>query len=345
MQIGVFDHLDHGDVPLNEYYEARFKVIEAFEQAGFYSYHVAEHHFTPLGMAPSPSLYLSAVAQRTRRLRFGPLVYALPLYHPLRLIQEICMLDQISSGRLDIGFGRGASAIEAGYYEQAISQDIYAEGLELVLTGLRSKSLTFEGKTWRFKDVPMALEPFQKPHPPLWYGVHSVESAAETARLGINVVSFEKPESARAVAESYRRSWRETHGNATMPMVGLLRFVFVADTDEKALRIARRAYLKWYDNFHYLFRLHGSGPRTGARAPSFDGVIEEGRGIAGSPATVLRFLREQMTQTRSNYFVGQFAFGDLTLLEMLGSVDLFRRHVMQELTASALVADTAAAPA
>src|SRR5262249_25148009 len=163
----------------------------------------------------------------------------------LRLIQEICMLDQISGGRLDIGFGRGASAIEASYYERQASQEIYAEGLELVLAGLRSQTLTFQGKLFRCQDVPMALEPFHKPPPPLWYGVYSVESAAETARRGINVVSFEKPDDARAVAASYRRAWREAHGNTTMGKLGLLRFVLVADSDEQALRIARRAYLRW----------------------------------------------------------------------------------------------------
>ncbi len=66
-------------------------------------------------MAPSPSVFLAAVAQRTRRLRFGPLVYALPLYHPLRMIEEICMLDQMSGGRLEIGFGRGSSPSELIY--------------------------------------------------------------------------------------------------------------------------------------------------------------------------------------------------------------------------------------
>jgi alkanesulfonate monooxygenase SsuD/methylene tetrahydromethanopterin reductase-like flavin-dependent oxidoreductase (luciferase family) len=335
MQIGVFDHLDHGDVPLSDYYETRFKVIEAFERAGFYSYHVAEHHFTPLGMAPSPSVYLAAVAQRTSRLRFGPLVYALPLYHPLRLIQEICMLDQISRGRLDIGFGRGASAIEAAYYEQKASQDLYVEGQELVLQGLQSQRLTFNGKMFQFKDVPLCLEPYQKPHPPLWYGVHTVESAAKTARLGINVVSFEKPEPARAVADSYRRTWRELHGDAPLPKIGLLRFAFVAETDEKALRIARRAYRKWYESFHYLFKLHGTMP-AGARAVEFDGLMAEGRGVAGSPKTVLRYLREQMEITNSNYFVGQFAFGDLTLDEMLESIELFQRQVMPGLQAPAL---------
>ena len=193
-----------GNVELDKFYEDRFRVIEAFERSGFYAYHVAEHHFTPLGMAPSPSVYLAAVAQRTKRLRFGPLVYALPLYHPLRLIQEICMLDQISGGRLEIGFGRGASPIEAAYYDQRAAQEIYEEGLQLVLEGLRSRKLSFEGQIYHFKDIPLALEPFQKPHPPLWYGVHSVESAARAARQQLNVVSFELPDDARTVADSYR---------------------------------------------------------------------------------------------------------------------------------------------
>ena len=113
MKFGIFDHLDRNNLPLREYYEARLELIETYDREGFYAYHVAEHHSTPLGMAPSPSVFLSAVAQRTKRLRFGPLVYALPLYHPIRLIEEICMLDQMSGGRLDIGFGRGRSPIEA----------------------------------------------------------------------------------------------------------------------------------------------------------------------------------------------------------------------------------------
>ena len=80
-------------------------------------------------MAPSPNVFLAAVAQRTRRLRFGPLVYALPLHHPLRLIEEICMLDQMSGGRLDIGFGRGSSPIELALYgvDPDEAQAIYAK--------------------------------------------------------------------------------------------------------------------------------------------------------------------------------------------------------------------------
>jgi alkanesulfonate monooxygenase SsuD/methylene tetrahydromethanopterin reductase-like flavin-dependent oxidoreductase (luciferase family) len=71
MHFGVFDHLDRNDLPLSQYYEERLQLVEAYDRAEFYSYHLAEHHSTPLGMAPSPSVFLSAVAQRTRRLRFG----------------------------------------------------------------------------------------------------------------------------------------------------------------------------------------------------------------------------------------------------------------------------------
>src|SRR3954465_1604172 len=157
MLYGVFDHLDRGTLPLNEFYAARLALIEAYERAGFYAYHLAEHHSTPIGMAPSPNLFLSAVAQRTRRLRFGPLVYALPLHHPLRLIEEICMLDQLSGGRLEIGFGRGAVPIELEYYgaNPDDAQEVYAEAVELVMRGLTHKALNFKGERFSFQDEPM----------------------------------------------------------------------------------------------------------------------------------------------------------------------------------------------
>src|SRR5499433_2448105 len=116
MQFGVFDHLDLGAVALGEHYENRLKLIEAYDRLGLRSYHLAEHHATPLGMAPSPSVFLAAVAQRTRQLRFGPLVYTLSLHHPLRIVEEICMLDQLSRGRFDLGVGRGISPIETAYF-------------------------------------------------------------------------------------------------------------------------------------------------------------------------------------------------------------------------------------
>jgi alkanesulfonate monooxygenase SsuD/methylene tetrahydromethanopterin reductase-like flavin-dependent oxidoreductase (luciferase family) len=333
MKFGVFDHLDRGDLPLKDYYEQRLRLIEAYDQAGFYAYHVAEHHSTPLGMAPSPSVFLAAVAQRTQRLRFGPLVYALPLYHPIRLIEEICMLDQMSNGRLEIGFGRGASSTETSFYglDPAKAQQIYAEGLELIIQGLSKRTLDFHGDFFSFENIPMELEPLQKPHPPLWYGIHSVDSAERAARRGFHVVSLDPAIETRSFVERYRHVWRETRGaKKALPNIGLGRFIVVANTDEDAMRIARRAYPKWHRSFYHLYVLRGGAPAH-QRPADLDGLMQIGQGIAGSPATVTAFLKAQMEETKANYLVGQFAFGDISLAESLRSLELFTAHVMPAL--------------
>jgi len=332
MEFGVFDHLDRNDLPLADYYEERLRLIEAYDEAGFHAYHLAEHHATPLGMAPSPGVFLSAVAQRTRRLRFGPLVFALPLHHPLRMIEEICMLDHLSGGRFDIGFGRGSSPIELAYYGQdpAIAQEVYAEGLELLLQGLTRERVDFAGKHFCFRDVPMEIAPLQKPHPPIWYGVHAAESAARAARRGLNTVSLDPPAETRACTECYQAIWNTLRPGAPLPRLGLGRFIVVAPSDAEALRLARRAYTRWHASFTHLFRLHGRS-QAHPRPADFDTLVARGQGIAGSPSTVTRFLRAQLAETGCNYVVGQFAFGDLSLDEMLRSVALFAAEVMPPL--------------
>jgi alkanesulfonate monooxygenase SsuD/methylene tetrahydromethanopterin reductase-like flavin-dependent oxidoreductase (luciferase family) len=111
INFGIFDHIERtsSEGPLRQLFEERLRLVEAYEQAGIWGYHVAQHHATPLGMAPSPNLFLAAAAQRTRNIRLGTLVYLLPFYSPLRLIEEICMLDHMTGGRLELGVGRGVS--------------------------------------------------------------------------------------------------------------------------------------------------------------------------------------------------------------------------------------------
>ncbi len=266
LEFGVFDHLDRNDLPLGEYYEQRLKVIEALDRGGFYAYHVAEHHFTPLGMAPSPSVFLSAIAQRTRRLRFGTFVYALPVHHPLRVLEEICMLDHLSGGRLEIGFGRGSVPFEISYYGQNAEerQQIYAERLELILKAFTVRTLTWNGRYDQFKDVPMEITPLQKPYPPMWYGAHSPDSAERAARKGLNIVTNDMPANAVKIIARYREVWRETQTSAALPKMGLVRFIVVAETDAKAIAIARRAYLRWRASFVYLSALNGSKPELAA---------------------------------------------------------------------------------
>src|SRR5262249_60291194 len=111
MKFGVFDHMDDAGVPLGQLYADRLKLIEAYDRSGIYGYHLAEHHSTPLGCAASPGLFLSAVAQRTSALRFGPLGYLLPFFHPLRPIAEVCILDQVSSRRPELGGRCGVATV------------------------------------------------------------------------------------------------------------------------------------------------------------------------------------------------------------------------------------------
>src|SRR5262249_53925657 len=156
----------------------------------------------------------------TTRLRFGPLVWPMPLHHPLRLIEEICMLDQMSGGRLDIGFGRGAAPIELEYYGVAPQdgQEIYAEAGERVLKGLTQRVLDLRGRRFWSGGVPMDLEPLQKPHPPIWYGLHAPESAERAARRGLNVVSLDPTNEAWLAIDRYRTIWRQVRAPAsTLP--------------------------------------------------------------------------------------------------------------------------------
>jgi len=336
MEFGVFDHLDRNDSPPGPFYRERLEIIQAYERAGFRSYHVAEHHLTPLGMAPSPSVFLSAIGQRTTRLRFGTFGYALPVHHPLRVLEEICMLDHMSGGRLEIGFGRGSVPFEISYYGQnaAERQQIYAERLELILKAFTVKTLSWNGRYDQFENVPMELAPLQKPHPPLWYGAHSPDSAERAARKGLNMVTNDMPANARAIVARYRQIWRDVQGPAKLPKMGVVRFIVVADSDAKAMTIARRAYLRWRSSFTYLSEMNGTMPNSPLRVESFDALIGQGQAIAGSPETVRKFLAEQVEDSKANYIVGQFCFGDLTLEDMLRSVELFATEVKPALQAA-----------
>ena len=243
------------------------------------------------------------------------------------------MLDQMSGGRLDMGFGRGASPIELAYFgeDPDKAQIIYAEMLDLIRAGLTERTLNFNGQHFRFKDVPMELQPLQRPHPPIWYGLHAPESGERAARQRLNVICLDSPEMSRAAIERYCAVWREMHGEGgARPKIGLGRFIVVGETDAAAQALAWRAYPRWHDSFNYLFRRHGLIPQH-ARPADFETLQAVGQGVAGAPDTVTAFLRAQHRLTGANYCVGQFAFGDMTLAETMQSLELFVRRVMPAL--------------
>jgi alkanesulfonate monooxygenase SsuD/methylene tetrahydromethanopterin reductase-like flavin-dependent oxidoreductase (luciferase family) len=331
MKFGIFDHIDDAGVPLGRLYAGRLTIAEAYDRAGFYGYHVAEHHSTPLGAAASPSLIFAALAQRTKTLRFGPMVYLLPFYHPLRLIEEVCMLDQMSGGRFQLGVGRGVSIYETQAYGLDFNhtQQMYHEAYQVLLKGLASEELTFEGQYYKFNNVPMILKPVQRPHPPLWYGVTLPGNAPWPAQNNVNIIALGLRDNTAAIVEAYRAARSEAGLDPEGTLIGISRHVVVADTDEEALRLARRAYPRWRESFRWLFARHGAEPRViGIYPPEWDGLQALNNGIAGSPATVRRFIEEERAASKLNYFAPWLAFGDLTLEETLRSIELFSKEVM-----------------
>jgi len=330
MKFGVFDHLDASGAPLAEFYENRLRLAEAYDRIGIHALHIAEHHATPLGMSPSPSVFLSAVAQRTRRLRFGPLVYTLALYHPLRLADEICMLDQLSGGRLELGVGRGVSPIEIEYFgfDPAKSQAMYIEAYQVILKAMQERVLSFEGEYYRFKDVPQHLSPLQRPHPPIWYGLSNPDSAAFAADNRFNVVSNAAPKSVRVLTDRYRAAW-EKNGRppAQIPFMGMARHVVIADTEAEAMKLARHAYAKWWEGFFFLWKLRGQKPPFTTYTEDFDAVLANGQAIVGTPDTVRETIAAQASEAGLNYFLLRFAFGDLRLEDSIRSIELFATRI------------------
>ncbi len=332
MKFGVFDHVDDSGLPLSEHFAARLDMVEAYERAGFHCYHVAEHHGTPLGHAPSPGVYLSAVSQRTSTLRFGPLVFLLPLYHPLRLIEEIGMLDALSGGRLEFGYGRGISPIEMGFYgvDMAEQQALADETFEVVMKGLTSDRLSHEGRFFHFDDVPMMQGVTQCPHPPLWYGTNSPGSVERCAKERLNMVTLATGEGMRAMLEGYKSAYSASGGAPEdMPLVGVGRHVVVAGSDEEALALARPAFDRWRASFVHLWDARGAENPFVANFPKdWDAFAATGAGCAGSPVKVRDFLQRDAEMGGYTYFLGQFAFGNLTAAQVTRSVELFAAEVM-----------------
>ena len=328
MDFGIFDHLDRNGQSLPDQYDQRLRLVELYDQFGFYGYHVAEHHSTPLGMAPSPSVYLASVIQRTKRLRIGPLVYLLPLYHPLRLLEEVCMLDNLSGGRMQVGVGRGISPIELGYYGRLPehAKDVFEENLRILLLGWSSDILSYHGRFSQFSEVPMSLRPVQRPHPPIWMGIASVESAAFAAKSGFNVVGLMPASAMRSRVDAYRGALPSNKLDDNK--VGISYLIVVADNDDTAMREASQAYARWHASFHHLYRLHGRQPMLGAWPENFSDLVNQERAIAGSPKTVGDFLRGQVEVSGINYVVAQLMFGDLAFETARRSITLFATDVM-----------------
>lgn len=345
MQVGLFDHIASSGRPLSNLFEERLAFFRAADEAGLYCIHLAEHHCSPINLVPVPGVFLGALARETRRIHVGTLVYLLTLTSPLKMIEEICMLDQLSGGRMEVGVGRGISPYELGYHKVSFedSRDIFIDAYKCVLAGLNGgETFSYTGKHYNYSDVPLVLKPHQQPYPAFWYGSSNATGSTWAGEQGMHFTANGPNALAKANIATFRQALAK-RGGPTHPKpdfrggtaIGALRYVVVAETDAAAERIARPAVEHHLGSLHWLWTKHGHKDFADRlRVPgqaSYVDFVQEGVMIAGSPATVLEKVEAQAADLGINYLLGYMMFGDMQLGDALGSLELFRAEVMPRL--------------
>jgi alkanesulfonate monooxygenase SsuD/methylene tetrahydromethanopterin reductase-like flavin-dependent oxidoreductase (luciferase family) len=290
-------------------------------------------------------VFLAAVSQRTTNIRFGPGICVLPLHHPVQLIEEYCMLDHLSGGRLEIGVGRGG-VFEAFFWGQDSDVESnyarYRETLAAVQNGLSHDVLDHHGEFYNFDELPMRLRPLQEPMPPFWY-MRNVETAAMD---GMNTIIVGGLDSFEANVTRYRSEWEKHQGvgaltaQGTEPKIGLVVHLLLADTDEEAMEQAKPAWDHYSWNLGTPRRLEaerrgltqfqgeGMNPRPSS-IPARDIPSEERRDLAATLEDEERIERRQNLRGRvANPAGGGAGFGSVA-----GSPETIRKY-MDEYVAS-----------
>jgi alkanesulfonate monooxygenase SsuD/methylene tetrahydromethanopterin reductase-like flavin-dependent oxidoreductase (luciferase family) len=218
--------------------------IAIMDRTGFDAVWLAEHHFSDFSVCPSVHMMGALAAARTRRLRIGTAVSLAPFYHPLRLAEEVALLDVVSGGRVNWGAGRGFARVEFENFgvppEESASR--FREAVEIVLKAWTEERLDFVGRHFRFASVEILPKPMQRPHPPVWMAATSEEAIAWAAGRGFSILM--DPHSAHREIGAKRRFYGERLAAAGFSEAGrdipVARLVALAASAAEAAEVARR---------------------------------------------------------------------------------------------------------
>jgi alkanesulfonate monooxygenase SsuD/methylene tetrahydromethanopterin reductase-like flavin-dependent oxidoreductase (luciferase family) len=336
LNLGIFDWIEASATRSPaQVYEHKLELACAAERAGFHGFFVAEHHGTPLSIDGSPTALLSALFQRTRRLRAGALTFCLPWYHPYRFYSEVCMLDHLSSGRLELGVGRGVSPIESRIFGLSSideSRERYRDVLDKFFVACKDQTMSVSGV-----EAELHVKPHQRPYPPLWFPSSNKEGIDFTARHGYHTAFLGRHADCKAFFERYREMWEKHrhdpgrhNAHVAQPFLARTQHLVIADTDAEAEKLGLKAYETWASHIHHLTRKIGR-PDVHKTTP-FDADSSQ-RLIAGSPKSVLPQLEEMLKATGANYLLGIFSFGDLPPEHAMRSIELFSSEILPKLSA------------
>ena len=312
MQVGVLQFFSWPDrrVPLPEVYRRALERVDVMERTGYDAIWLAEHHFTGYSVCPSVHVMATHIAARTQRLRIGTAVTLAAFYHPLRIAEEIALLDVLSGGRVNWGAGRGFDKTEFATFgvPMAESSERFREAVEIVLAAWQSERLTFSGKYHRFDDVEVLPKPLQQPHPPAWVAATSPDAIAWAASRGHSILM--DPHSSHDEIARKREAYRadlERHGfsiaGRSLPMA---RLIAIAPTDAEAEQIARRG-ASWTQASYVKAKSMKSFRADGAELDPVEHYLS-GVVIHGSPKRVI----DEISRLRSEMFLDYLLLSPLS---------------------------------
>ena len=294
-------------VGLGTVYERALERVVMMDSAGYDAVWLAEHHFTTYSVCPSVHLMALEAAHRTQRIRIGTAVSLAALYHPLRLAEEVALLDVLTGGRVNWGAGRGFERTEFEAFGVPLDETAarFREAVAVVLAAWQSERLTFHGKYWHFDGVEVLPKPLQQPCPPTWVAATSPDAVSWAASQGHAILM--DPHATFAEIGAKYELYRDelcAHGFPPPGDTPMARLVAVAATDAEAREIARAgaawtlgAYVN--DERGSIGVPAGAGDDVEARIA---GYVED-KIIWGSPARVRDQLGRLVEQMHLGYLM------------------------------------------
>jgi alkanesulfonate monooxygenase SsuD/methylene tetrahydromethanopterin reductase-like flavin-dependent oxidoreductase (luciferase family) len=330
------------DVSTPELYRRQLEEVELAERIGIDQIWFFEHHLLPNGPAPSPNLLIAAAARTTSRIRFANMVNILPFHHPLRIVSEAAMLDNLTGGRLDLGLGRGLRPPEFAAFgvDQAQSREMFLESFELIRRLFTDENFSYRGKYWSIdKDAPLSPAPLQKPHPPFLVSAQSEESLRWAAQYDIPFAQIDSLAEQAARDQALYREVQTAHGHAPQPRLYLMREIYVAETDARAREEAPPYLLQYWDlwqrytQFTRGGRLPDSYDFWRRQAPmlhamNFDEIVANDMVLLGCPETVANAILRLGDGLAPMGLALIFKLGQLPYDQLGRSMRLFGDEVM-----------------
>lgn len=346
-QFGIFDHLEGiPGTPTSQLFKDRLALIKMADEAGFAGYHLAEHHGSDLCMAPGQEVFIGAASQVTNDIRFGPMVKLLPMHHPVRVIEDMCVVDQLTEGRLEFGVGRGPVPIEHYWFSHdwSESRERFTDVLGIIECALQTGEISSESsRFFDFPTMPMSTRPFQD-RIPFWYP----GSPQIAGRHGMSLMWPGKIN--EAAYEQYLRAWHDHKGQSLRfdapdaePRVGYSMLLAIAPTEDEAIAVAQRGMeglVRRTRNAHRFDHLKVSeeecyaaqGPLRAIHA-SMNLAIQFG---AGTPGQIAERVAGLLDDGMADYICFMMPTGDMTFDEAKRTLDLFVTEVQPQLEETAV---------